>query len=138
MSHHHFDQQGPEFPLPDDALRAAADVVEQLVLELEPLARDLNRLLTDAFGRHPSSVDGTWTFINHGDDDSFTIGLESIPPRHVLAIGDVLRKAFNAAFDGGHAARLNLGKWCDLGPAIVGEAAALRAVPPVHVRVERR
>lgn len=139
MSDRPIDPQGPDSLFTADAaLEEAFTRTHRLVLELEPLARDLNRILTDAFGPHPTSTDGTWTYIEQCDDDSYLIGLESLLPQHVFVVSDILRRSLSAAFASGDVSRTNLAAAVDIGPSIVGEAAQLRSVPPVHVRVERR
>lgn len=125
-------------PFVDDDLCTEVTSIERAVTELEPRARHLNRRFVEFFGPHPSSSDGSWVFLVEGDDGSFRFAFEPLELRHVFRleslfdeVRDLLRDNDIAGGAGGRSAS-------DVGALVVGDAARLRSVPPIHVRVERR
>lgn len=125
-------------PLTDPTLCSETAQWEYIVTVLEPRARVLNREFTDAFGPHPSSPQGSWVYIEQREDGSFWLALEAIKVDHAFRlaprfdlIGELLDD--DAAEEARPSRRPD-----DPGMSIVGDAARLSSIPPVHVRIQRQ
>lgn len=125
-------------PFGDHDLVLAADQMEMIITTLEPRARHMNRQWTDLFGPHPSSIDGCWFYIKQTDDDEFSIVMEDFKPQHAFRLDRRMEELRGLVADSESISCATGLRDGDFGAAIVGDAAALREIPSVHVRIERR
>ena len=125
-------------PFQNEDLRTMVHGIEHTVTVVEPRVRHFNRQLVDLFGPHPSSPDGSWVFVTEGPEGSFHCGFRPIELRHVFRLESLFDRVGDLLAADDMADGLRGRSTDDLGARVVGDAAALRGVPPIHVRVERR
>lgn len=125
-------------PFTNEDLRTVADGIEHSVTVIEPRIRHFNRRLTELFGPHPSSPDGTWVFVATDPDGSVRCGFHPIELPSIYRLESVFDEIRDLV--GARDAEVGFGRRSpnDVGALVVGDAADLRDVPPIHVRVERR
>jgi hypothetical protein len=125
-------------PLQNEYLQQVAGELEYVVTELEPRARHLNRRFIDVFGAHPSSVDGSWVFIDDHGDGTYSLGFEHLDVRHAFRLEGHLDAITDLVDEAGIHPCFPRTPAIDPGVQIVGDAARLRNIPTIHVRIERR
>lgn len=125
-------------PFQDEALQRAAAEVEYVATHLEPRARHLNRRLTDVFGAHPSSENGSWVYIRQHDDGTFSLAIEDLAVEHAFRLEGHLDVLSGLTENAGVDPCFTRHPAVDPGALIVGDAAQLRHIPSIHVRIDRR
>lgn len=129
---------GHDDPFQNQALQEMAGEMEYVVTVLEPRARQMNRRFTDVFGSHPSSPDGAWVYIEHREDGTYALAFESIAVDHAFRLEEHFDAITDLVDEAGLHPCFSRMPGIDPGALIVGDAAQLRAIPSIHVRIERR
>ena len=131
-------ENGDPTPHEFETISAAFSELEMVVRDFEPKVRELNRKFADALGVHPSSATGAWLYLAKKEDGQYFIAMEELKIADFSKLLWVLGVVSSLVAG---APKLTAGVepdvQLDLGPTVVGEAAALTFVPTTHVRVKR-
>lgn len=111
-----------------------SETVTRLVQEVEPKARELNRHLTAVLGRCASHPEGHWVSIARTPDGGVQLQLSPVETASVLVLVARLAEISEVLEDTAPQILSSRVYESDLGPLVVGEAAAVRQVPSTHLR----
>lgn len=136
MSTSSFPSSGDSSPHPELLLELSSmsETVTRLVQEVEPKARELNRHLTAVLGRCASHPDGHWVSIAHTPDGGVHLQLSAVDTASALVLVARLAEISEVLEDNAPHVLSSRTYESDLGPLVVGDAAALRNVPSTHLR----
>jgi hypothetical protein len=115
-------------------LSSMASHIENDILDLEPKARELNRHLVALFGPCRTSETGCWVSIHRTQNGEVCFAVEPISSDKVLSVVARLSEIESILEDSEPSFPASKFYQSDLGPAIIGEGAALSSVPGTHVR----
>lgn len=133
------DSESPrQDPFSNEDLRTIVADMEYSITVLEPRVRHFNRRLVDLFGPHPSSEDGSWVLLQEESDGTFRFAFEPIELRHVFRLESVFDLLRELVLDSDVPGAFGTRSSDDVGVRVLGDAAGLRELPSVHVRVQRR
>ena len=110
--------------------------IQEVLLDLEPKVREINRAFTDLFG---DRRDGEpWAYLGQDENDEYHVYVTPIQPDDALRLTGRILEILDASRD--EVARPHVSNLYDsinTAHRIIGEAARFNAVPSTHVKIVR-
>ena len=123
-------------PVFGDLDRFNADEIREVLLDLEPKVREINRALTDLFGERRDGE--PWAYLGQDENEEYRVYVTPIGTDDALRLTGRITEILEAAGDEPVGPGMsNLYDCINTAHRIIGEAARFNAVPSTHVKIVR-